>query len=194
MFSAYQGAAQVIERKEEDTMRGTALVLVLIALMLMGSGCYWAEAAMKYGARGGLEALNSQIPVLSKTMKEEILKEVNSGIEKMGGLAADKSLTVAMAGIKWMIRQGGKDPMAYDFNNDGKLSIEEGNKGMLDASKSGEWPWYLKALFALGVLGGGAGSGGGIFSILKTMGRYRDERQEKKTRAIVNGGAPATST
>ena len=166
-------------------MRGIALFLILALLALSFGGCFWMEAAMKAGARGGLEMLNKQIPILSTTLKKEALTAIDGGIEKLGLAAAEKAHAAGMKFVHFAIRKSGKDPMAYDFNGDGKLDDTEAGIGMNEASESGKWPWYLTALAALGIIGGG---GGGGFSVMKTMSRYIDARSEKKTKAIVNGG------
>ena len=173
-------------------MRGTTLILVLALVGVMFSGCMFLEQAAKAGASGALEVLNAQIPVLSKTLKEEIKGQIHTGIEKIGLAAAEKAHATGMKFVHFAIRKAGKDPMAYDFDGSGGLSDMEAGIGMNEAAESGEWPWYLKVLAGLGILGGTGGAAGGSFSILKTLSRYIDARSEKKTKAIVanGGGAP----
>lgn len=173
-------------------MRCTAFLLLLALVCAMGSGCFWGEALAKHGARGALEVLNAQIPVLSETMKEEIAKKMDEGIVAINVAAAKKIQVAGMHTTKWAIRKAGLDPMSFDDDASGDLSFEEGNVGLRAAEQTGKWPWYVKLLVGLGVLGGGGGAAGGGFSVLKSINRYLEARSEKKTKAIVaNGGSAA---
>jgi hypothetical protein len=169
--------------------RGT-LILVLFGLILfMGSGCYWAEMAMKAGARGGLEIVNKQIPILSETLKGELLKTVDAGVEKLTLAAADAGHAAGMKTMSWLVRQADLDPMDYDFDGSGAMDTEmEARAALMDAKESGKWPWYSYVIAgALGLLAeGGAG-----FTIMKSLSRYREAKRKKEIKAEVNGGTPA---
>lgn len=175
-------------------MRCTAFFILLALICAMGSGCFWTEAAMKYGARGALEALDAKIPGLADTIEKNLGEKIDKGIESINVAAAEKIMGAAMHTTKWAIRKAGLDPMAFDDNADGELSFEEGNRGLRAAEESGKWPWYVKVLVGLGILGGGAGAGGGGFSVLKTINRYLEARSEKKTKAIIANGGGAHVT
>jgi hypothetical protein len=97
--------------------------------------------------------------------------------------AAEKADAQGTKMAKWIIRQADLDPMAFDFNGDGKLDETEIGIGLDRAKESGAWPWWLQLIAAFG-------GTGALFTSLKSTKRYLAARRTAEIKTVVNGGAP----
>jgi len=178
-------------------MKGTTLILVLMLLMFLGSGCGLFQSGVKAGSGvildGVGEMLKEKLPAWGDDLIEKgkayTKEKIAEGLDELNSA----SLSLAQRGFVWAMKGRGVNAMMHDYDGDGILDDHEMASAEVEArEKEKEKQEEGDQTIWQAIWGSVLFAASGVFGTWgKSALRVAKDKRATEIKTVVNGGAPS---